>query len=352
MISGEKIKLFLDRDALSWGDNWREEIDHSLEITAFFVAVITPRYFMSSECRRELQAFVRGAEQIGVKALVLPIVYLDIPDLNEDAPQDDAVSLVKTFQWVDWRQLRFADPSSSEYRKAIADLAQRLVDANREILSQELAPATNTAQGELPTGSSGNDEPGLIDLIAAGEVAMPAWAETVTALGDEMTAFTALTESATKDIEDADRSGKGAAGRLAVARKFAKELTEPADRIMQLANNYASQSYDVDMAIRTLIAGAPGEVEGDPSARNTVCEFFGAITTMAQNAQDAVTGLKEMAQTLSTTESLSRDLRPPLQKLQKGITIMVEASAVIDGWTKAIADSSIDCSGSPAVAAG
>jgi hypothetical protein len=349
MISGEKINLFLDRDALSWGDNWREKVDHSLETTAFFVAVLTPRYFMSSECRRELQTFVRGAEQIGIKALVLPLVYLDIPGLNEDAPEDDAVRQVKTFQWADWRQLRFADTSSGEYRKAVADLAQRLVDANREILSQELAPATDTAQDQSVTGPSDNDEPGLIDLIAAGEVALPAWVDTVTALGSEMTVFNTLTEGATKEIEDADRAGKGAAGRLAVARKFAKDLTGPADRILQLANNYASQSYDVDAAIRTMIAAAPEEIERDPSTKGTVCEFFNTITTMAQSAQDAIGGLKTMAQALGTAESLSRDLRPPLQKLKMGITIMIEASGVIDDWKKEMADSPIDCSGAPVV---
>ena len=346
MISGEKINLFLDRDALSWGDNWREKIDHSLEATAFFVAVLTPRYFMSSECRRELQTFVRGAEQIGLKSLVLPLVYIDIPGLNEDSPQDDAVRLVKTFQWADWRQLRFADTSSGEYRKAVADLAQRLVDANREILSQELSQA-ETDQAVSSTGSSDDDEPGLIDLIAAGEVALPAWAETVTVLGNEMTEFNALAEGATREIQEADRSGKGAAGRLAVARKFAKDLTGPADRILQLANNYASQSYDVDAAIRTLIAAAPDEVERDPSAKGMVCEFFNTITVMAQSAQDAIGGLSAMAEALGTAESLSRDLRPPLQKLRKGITIMIEASAVIEEWKRGIAYSPIDCSDTP-----
>ncbi len=346
MISGEKINLFLDRDALSWGDNWREKIDHSLEATAFFVAVLTPRYFMSSECRRELQTFVRGAEQIGLKSLVLPLVYIDIPGLNEDSPQDDAVRLVKTFQWADWRQLRFADTSSGEYRKAVADLAQRLVDANREILSQELSQA-ETDQAVSSTGSSDDDEPGLIDLIAAGEVALPAWAETVTVLGNEMTEFNALAEGATREIQEADRSGKGAAGRLAVARKFAKDLTGPADRILQLANNYASQSYDVDAAIRTLIAAAPDEVERDPSAKGMVCEFFNTITVMAQSAQDAIGGLSVMAEALGTAESLSRDLRPPLQKLRKGITIMIEASAVIEEWKRGIAYSPIDCSDTP-----
>jgi hypothetical protein len=79
LITGEKIDIFLDRNALSWGDNWREKIDSRLASILFFVAVITPGFLLSSECRRELQEFVRGAESLGIRELVLPLVYVDVP---------------------------------------------------------------------------------------------------------------------------------------------------------------------------------------------------------------------------------------------------------------------------------
>jgi hypothetical protein len=56
-LRAEKIELFLDRDDLHWGDQWRHKIDAALSNVAFFVPVITPRYFASAECRRELQFF-------------------------------------------------------------------------------------------------------------------------------------------------------------------------------------------------------------------------------------------------------------------------------------------------------
>lgn len=57
MLTGETIELFFDRDDLEWGDDWRNRIDNSLASTAFFIAILTPRFFTSSECRREAQFF-------------------------------------------------------------------------------------------------------------------------------------------------------------------------------------------------------------------------------------------------------------------------------------------------------
>src|SRR3954452_5800638 len=83
MLTGDEIDLFLDQDALEWGDRWKDKIDDSLASVAFFIPVITPRYFRSAECRRELQFFARRARELGVSELVLPLLYVDFPALHE-----------------------------------------------------------------------------------------------------------------------------------------------------------------------------------------------------------------------------------------------------------------------------
>lgn len=59
MLTGDTLELFLDRDAIKWGDDWKNKVDSSLASVAFFIPVLTPRYFKSPECRRELQFFAR-----------------------------------------------------------------------------------------------------------------------------------------------------------------------------------------------------------------------------------------------------------------------------------------------------
>lgn len=44
MLTGEPLALFLDRDAIKWGEDWRDKIDSNLASVAFFVPVMTPRY--------------------------------------------------------------------------------------------------------------------------------------------------------------------------------------------------------------------------------------------------------------------------------------------------------------------
>jgi hypothetical protein len=49
MLTGEPLSLFLDKDAIKWGEIWRDKIDVSLAAIGFFVPVLTPRYFMSAD---------------------------------------------------------------------------------------------------------------------------------------------------------------------------------------------------------------------------------------------------------------------------------------------------------------
>jgi hypothetical protein len=99
MLTCESLSLFLDTGSLEWGTDWREEINSSLATVAFFIPVITPRYFRSAECRRELQRFARRATQLGVKELVLPLLYVDFPAWRDEPNTDDLITLVRTFQW-------------------------------------------------------------------------------------------------------------------------------------------------------------------------------------------------------------------------------------------------------------
>jgi hypothetical protein len=63
----------------------------------------------------------------------------------------------------------------------------------------------------------------------------------------------------------------------------------------------------------------------------------------AQKAQFLATTLGEFSQGLAKSEALSRDLRPPLQTMKRGVAIVMEASSLADGWLKAIEESPVDC---------
>ncbi len=214
MLTGEALELFLDQDAIKWGDNWKDKIDSSLASVAFFIPVLTPRYFMSPECRRELQFFSRKATNLGIKELVLPLLYLDVAGLHDESPQDDLLAVVQAFQWDDWRELRFEETSSGNYRKAVARLAARIVEANRQVEGVDIAARVLEVE---EGGSEGADEsPGFIDRIAAAEDALPRLVETITAIGKDIELIGQTMQEATADIQGRENQGKGFAARLVV----------------------------------------------------------------------------------------------------------------------------------------
>src|SRR3954453_18511553 len=50
--------IFLDRDDIAWGQNWRRRIEASLDAVTLLIPVLTPAFFASPECRRELELFL------------------------------------------------------------------------------------------------------------------------------------------------------------------------------------------------------------------------------------------------------------------------------------------------------
>ena len=134
-ITGETVALFFGGMSLKWGDEWRQKIDEQIENAAFFIPVITPRFFMSQECRKELRAFAERAEKRGAKGIILPLYYIAVPALEGESsdPPDEMIEMINRFQRKDWRDLRFKERRSEEYRREVADIACRLAAASREI---------------------------------------------------------------------------------------------------------------------------------------------------------------------------------------------------------------------------
>lgn len=340
MLTGEKIELFLDRDNISWGEEWRKEIDQSLSSIAFFISVLTPRYFMSSECRRELQKFARSARDLGIEELVLPLLYVDVPGLHEEIPSDDLVALVKTFQWEDWRELRLSDIDSGEYRRGVVRLAQRLVEANRRADEADVAAAVSE---RVPLESDADASPGSLDQMAAAEETLPKWQLTLEAIGVEIALVGQIVEKAAEEMTRGNAQGKGFAARLKVARSLAQRLREPSERVWSLGNEFSTQLYQIDEGFRALIEQASSEVQESPESRMQVCAFFYVIRGLSDATHEGLAAVQSLIDQISPVESLSRDLRDPLRRLRQGFTLMLEAREVADEWVNLIDRTGIEC---------
>jgi hypothetical protein len=339
--TGEPIELFLDKDALEWGDKWKDKIDDSLATVAFFIPVMTPRYFMSPECRRELHFFARRANNLGIKELVLPLYYVEVPGVEADAIEDDLIALVRTFQREDWRELRYEDVLSKAYRQAVSRLAARLVAANKYAEEVDLVEAARRL--EQGSDEEGDGEPGEIDRLARAEEALPSWTDTLRSIGQEIEAIGRVIGQATSDIAKGDTHAKGFAHRLLIARRMAGELQEPTSRISTFGNQFVSELHAVDDGFRTIINGASAEIQERPDSKAQLCEFFGMVRNLSASAQQGLASIQQMTDAIAPIEKLSRDLRPVLRRLRKGLTVMLEGMEVTDAWIELIDSSGVDC---------
>jgi hypothetical protein len=341
MLTGEEIRLlFLDKDDIEWGDQWRKEIDSSLASVAFFIPVITPRYFMSPECRRELQFFLRRASDLGIKELILPLHYINVPALDDETAEDELIILLGTFQWEDWRELRFSDIASGEYRRSVARLAEKLVQANKRA---EESPTPIPSQLEIVSKENEDDTPGIVDTLADFEEMFTKLPGTLTAISQDIAQVGEVMQEASANIERGDKQGKGFAARLIVVRQTASRLSEPTEQIWSLSNIYTSQLHSVDSGIRIIIERAPVEIKESPDTKSNFCDFLNMVRAMSAASNQAIGSFRYMLTAAEPLEKMSRDLRPVLRRLRQGLTILIESTGVIQEWIHLIDSLDIVC---------
>jgi hypothetical protein len=127
----KSFDIFHDRTSIAWGQNWKQRIDEALDGTTFLLVFLTPNFFASKECRRELRKFIEREKQLGRKDLILPVYYIsakqvDTPELYK---KDKLISTLASRQHFDWREYRFEPFDAPLTRKAMATLAERIRDS-------------------------------------------------------------------------------------------------------------------------------------------------------------------------------------------------------------------------------
>ncbi len=342
MATGEPLQLFLDQISLKWGDDWRKRVDGFLESAAFFIPVITPRYFMSRECRREFRNFVERSEALGISELILPLYYMNVQALNSDSSDDDLVDLVRRFQWMDWRDLRFKAIETEDYRRALSAVVDRLVAANKQIENKSQAVQPHEGRPE----PADDEAPGTIDRLASIQEVMPRWNDTIRAMAGDIECVGEAMQGASDKMANRPASPKEFIYRRAVARRLAQELQAPSDRIYERSREFASQIHQVDAGVRTLLEiGEQETLKGGATEREALCSFFKSMRGLASSVVSGKMAVKGMVDGLASMEGLSRDLRPVFRHLSKGLTVFVEASDVTDGWVNIIERSKVECPG-------
>jgi hypothetical protein len=243
LVTGETLTLFLDRTDIRWGEEWRRRIDTALAETTFFIPLITPLYFKRPECRRELLTFVGQAQSLGAIDLVLPILYVNVPDLTEENP-DEACALIARMQYFDWRGIRLCAENSAEYRRGINSLAMRLAEISQshEQSGQPSMAAQNADDGE--------EEEGLFDLLEAIQEKLPTWEEYT---DDSSTIWEQIHVILRSYFERVKKVGSASGPQLNLMRKAALEVEPLVHRDLALCKAYLAASIELDPIVLSVL---------------------------------------------------------------------------------------------------
>jgi formylglycine-generating enzyme required for sulfatase activity len=152
--TAKTFRLWQDKQAISSGALWETEIKNAVAQAVFFIPIITPTVVASTYCRFELDAFLAREAALGRDDLVFPILYIDVPGLDEGT-RDTVLSLIAKRQYVDWRNFRFLDVNSTEVRREVGRFCTDIRDSLRrswvspeERKQQEEAAALQKAADE------------------------------------------------------------------------------------------------------------------------------------------------------------------------------------------------------------
>ena len=125
------FRLWQDKEAIPSGALWETEIKNAVAQSVFFIPIITPTVVASPYCRFELDAFLARENELGRNDLVFPVLYIDVPGLDDSVRRQNypVLSLIARRQYVDWRQLRHQDVRSTDVSVAVERFCKHIRDA-------------------------------------------------------------------------------------------------------------------------------------------------------------------------------------------------------------------------------
>jgi hypothetical protein len=329
LVTGETLTLFVDRNDIRWGDEWRRRINAALAETTFFIPIITPLYFKREECIRELVSFVGQAQSLGAVELVMPILYIAVPGLSEDSTEE-ARALIARMHYIDWREIRLSGENSSEYRRGVHEIAMRLAEISTQYEQRDTGPAFAQATDE---------EEGIIDLLAALEGKMPGLREVVDKIRTAADQLQAITDPYAERLRKGERAGVSAGAKLSIIHDFSVDAEPVIRRTVEAAEAYSSLTIDIDPVILTLFR----KLETFPELVNVETDVLRTLSPIPDIWRWIHEGRTKLSvsqwdEFVKAYKGMSKDLARISRLADAGLRLAIPADALVENWNNKLSD--------------
>lgn len=346
LLTGDEIKLWLDREDIGWGDVWREEINSGLANTAFFIPILTPAYFNSESCKSEVSQILEINRNQETQKLILPILYTEVSDTIAAQSEPELIEQLLAIQHENWCETRLEESSSAVYRRSIVKMAKHLkmvntiIDTATHPTTQSPRPAA-TSEGPSPSlitrddvaqqPSSPEDIPelesensGSLERLARMEVALPKLEHDLRSIEtktQEISDIATSTLTEGRALESANF-----AQRLRMANSLAERIEKPSEEFLDLTNEYMNNLREVDLGITLLLKDETFRGNKDDWG-----EIQRGIESLASSAS-ALRQSEESIKIFATLGNLSRELKMPMRRIEQGLRKISSSVDTIESW--------------------
>jgi|GEM_PF-4706704 hypothetical protein len=132
----QNVYIFQDVDTIRAGFKWERQINDALAISSFVIPIITPRFFQSEWCCREIALFRETERRLGRDDLIFPIHYVDVDHVDSTNPGDcqdrSVLELLRARQWADFRKFRHRNYQNENVGLFIESLVTAICTALRK----------------------------------------------------------------------------------------------------------------------------------------------------------------------------------------------------------------------------
>lgn len=323
VLTGDELELFFDKNSISWGDNWRDSIESGIDSASFFIPIITPQYFLSESCQKELLQYMAKVKELQEPGLILPIMYIQ----PTDAVKKSAGKLLEdvySYQWIDCAQLRFVERGSHEYRLRVNQVAAQLMEVNSRLI-QRMEDAADAPLADEE--ESGREEFYLESLDELNDL-MPQFNQMVIEQAGRLERISDVMNWGTGQLEKAKARGEGVKGAITISVQVAQKLEPLSVEFENNAMECVSQVEAIDRKIRPVIKRAKQCEEDDPASK----EMIVALGKMVESTRMAKGNTDAFIRVIRENANLSRALYEPSKRIEHGAVLYAGSCATVIGW--------------------
>ena len=323
--TGRVLNLFLDRESIGWGEDWREKIQRSVQGATIFIPIITMRYFTSQACRDELFAFHEAAKGLGVTELILPIILMGAENITKDDERPE-VQLIERLNYKDIEPQFRAGYDSPDWLQRmdeiVADLIDGLKSAEEALAAGDEREAANPAAAESDADDA---QDGILEIST-----MSTEFEEITALTEKAHAgIEELGEVASSVLEGVDFENMAPKQVQVHMFKVAQAFKEPAKRLEEDGKALEERMTELDARLRRLVSELKA-IKNDNAQE--------LLTNMITGLGDS-SDLDELEETMESligemrfASMMSVAIRNALKPAIRGIRSVQTSASTFAGW--------------------